>query len=231
MSRSESPLARWSRRKLAARAGVPEPEACEPEAPQAGAGEAGAADGPDATVAAELEENRRAAEAVDLDSLGADSDYTVFLKPGVPPALRQRALRRMFRSHPIISQRDGLDECYDIEKPFGVGPIRSTLWQLGRGFSDLVEDAPEDEPAPCEEAAATEGEAEDKEGEQEAGEEGDRAPARVAASPAAAGVPDASPTVSPAPSSSLDPAPAETPSERPMRARLRHRLGLDGGAA
>ncbi len=52
---------------------------------------------------------QEAREAVDLaalpalDQLGADSDYTVFLRKGVPAALRNAALRRAWASDPAIA--------------------------------------------------------------------------------------------------------------------------------
>ena len=48
----------------------------------------------------------------DLDQLGQDSDYSAFLAPGVDAALRQRALRKLFRS-PKFNVFDGLDTYRD----------------------------------------------------------------------------------------------------------------------
>jgi len=45
-----------------------------------------------------------------VGSLGADSDYTVFMQEGVPEALRVQALRKLWRSHPVIATVDDLSD-------------------------------------------------------------------------------------------------------------------------
>ncbi len=52
------------------------------------------------------------AELPDIESLDKDSDFTVFLKAGVPEYLRKRALRKLWRSDPTFAIIDGLDD-YD----------------------------------------------------------------------------------------------------------------------
>lgn len=47
----------------------------------------------------------------DLDTLDEDSDYSMFMNPGVSDALRKLALKKMFHA-PLFNIRDGLDE-YD----------------------------------------------------------------------------------------------------------------------
>ncbi len=51
------------------------------------------------------------ADMPDVESLGEDSDYSLFMSPGVSDELRNLALRKLFRA-PMFNQRDGLDE-YD----------------------------------------------------------------------------------------------------------------------
>ncbi len=48
-----------------------------------------------------------------VESLGADSDYTVFMQEGVPDALRLRALSKLWRSHPLIAAGDDLTDYGD----------------------------------------------------------------------------------------------------------------------
>lgn len=48
----------------------------------------------------------------DFDSLNYASDYTQFLKKGVPEAVRRRALRMLWGSNPILANIDGLND-YD----------------------------------------------------------------------------------------------------------------------
>lgn len=48
----------------------------------------------------------------DFDKLNYASDYTQFLKEGVPEAVRRRALRMLWSSNPILANLDGLND-YD----------------------------------------------------------------------------------------------------------------------
>lgn len=51
----------------------------------------------------------------DPDSLPPDGDFSVFLREGVPELLRQKALRRLWRTNPIIRTVDMLDDyCEDF---------------------------------------------------------------------------------------------------------------------
>ncbi len=51
-------------------------------------------------------------ELPDPETLGPDSDYRPFLERTVAPALRRLALRRLWRSDPVFSNLDGLND-YD----------------------------------------------------------------------------------------------------------------------
>lgn len=137
-SDEEGFLSRWSRRK---RSPMPEErdEEIEAEAPEeavdAIADEAvEAADEPDE----EAEENRRAAEAVDIESLTYEDDFKLFLKRGVPGALRQKALRKLWVSNPILANLDGLN---DYEEDFNDPKMKvySSAWKAGRGFLSELE--------------------------------------------------------------------------------------------
>ncbi len=52
------------------------------------------------------------AELPDIDSLDEESDYSVFMRDGVPEHLRRLALRKLWLSSPVHSIIDGLDD-YD----------------------------------------------------------------------------------------------------------------------
>jgi hypothetical protein len=115
----ESFLRRWSRRKQQPE----EQEAARPQTPPSSgrwegekAARAKASDtvGEQANRSGEvgrsgtLPPDRESEEPVEpehlppIESLGADSDYTVFLKAGVPEALRVAALRKLWVSDPLI---------------------------------------------------------------------------------------------------------------------------------
>lgn len=131
-------LQRWSRRKAEARSADVEPVE-EPNAP-AEAGE----EAPDTPAPVDL------ADLPDIDSLDASSDFSVFMRPGVPEHLRTQALRKMWRTDPIFSKLDGLveyGEDYTIQSwPKGV---IKTAYQIGRGFVNALEKAGEGEEQPA----------------------------------------------------------------------------------
>ncbi|HEY5642129.1 MAG TPA: DUF3306 domain-containing protein [Woeseiaceae bacterium] len=111
-------LSRWSRRKAMSRDGVdlPEPDVEEAPLEQAEPGalaEAPFADASDNALAETTSEPVEAPALPPLDSLHEDSDYSAFLKAGVPPDLQRDALRKLFRS-PKFNVRDGLDD-YDLD--------------------------------------------------------------------------------------------------------------------
>jgi hypothetical protein len=126
--RGEGFLSRWSRRKRLLEVDPPQPEA----PAEAGALEPGVEPEPE-VVDEELEANRLAAEAIDIDSLGKDDDFTVFLKRGVPELLRRTALRKMWRTDPVFANVDGLND-YDQDFRNPAHSVYKSLWQVGRGF-------------------------------------------------------------------------------------------------
>jgi hypothetical protein len=56
--------------------------------------------------------DQSAFEDFDFDSLNYKSDYTQFMKKGVPEVVRRRALRMLWQSNPILANLDGLND-YD----------------------------------------------------------------------------------------------------------------------
>lgn len=99
----ETFLNRWSRRKQA------EPEEIREE-DQAAEQEEG-----DAAAAAPVDPVNPE-DLPDIDSLEKDSDFTVFMQQGVPDALRNRALRKLWLSDPVFANLDGLN---DYDEDFG----------------------------------------------------------------------------------------------------------------
>ena len=129
MSEPENFLERWSKRKLA----KGDPATAAPERdespPQAEKDDQAAAPAPEANASNAAPEN----EAFDLNSLpsiesiGANTDVTAFLRPGVPPELTRAALRRAWSADPAIRDFVGLVENgWDFNDPqamHGFGPI------------------------------------------------------------------------------------------------------------
>jgi len=162
MADEEGFVRRWSRRKSEARAPATRPEP-EPAAPGVSeSSPAGVESLPPAPVASEPEA-AAVPEAVDLaalpavESLTYASDFTVFLRPGVPAELRRRALQQLWRSDPVLANLDGLVEYGEDYSKIGmVEEVVRTAYRVGRGMLDRLEAAAEAEAegAPADEATA-----------------------------------------------------------------------------
>jgi hypothetical protein len=151
-------LARWSRRKAAARRGAAEPDPAAPgdapappPVPPAGAPARPEGGEP---APAEARTGPDPMPLPDPDTLDAASDLRPFLEPGVPAELRRRALRRMWRINPIIATPDGLDDYYVVndfsDASTAVAGLK-TLYRVGRGMLAAAEEEAEP-PARPEEA-------------------------------------------------------------------------------
>ena len=129
-------LSRWSRRK---RGEHPEQTLDEPIAQVEDAEET---DEGDPEVIAQLP---------DIDGMDDSSDFTVFLKAGVPEALRRRALRKLWRVNPVLANLDGLndyDEDYTQAAMAALGRGMKTLYQVGGGFATDESEVVADESEP-----------------------------------------------------------------------------------
>ncbi len=135
-------LARWSRRKRsegeerAPAGGEPpaEAEALRPAPP--------AAERPDAEILEEL-------GLPDPATLGPGDDFSAFMARAVPERLRQRALRRLWASNPVLANLDGLlDYGEDFTDATLVVADLATAYRVGQG---MPRPAPP-EAEPCAEA-------------------------------------------------------------------------------
>lgn len=153
MTSDENRLSRWSRRKAETRAGrggaAPEPreEGAAPELRDENA------DLPvDAREKGEAVLERPADETPppdlpDIESLTADSDFTAFMKEGVPKALRRRALRKLWASDPVFNLIDGMEEYgEDYTDAASVVEGMKSAWEVGKGYPKEEKQ----EPAPVE---------------------------------------------------------------------------------
>jgi len=148
--KSESGLSRWARRKAAARddrtAAAPKRGAALPAAPAA-------ADAQLKAPAAEENRSDRESDATghrgteapanlpDIETLDYDSDYAGFLSEDVSDAVRNVALRKLWRSNPLLANVDGLVD-YDDDFTDAATVIEGmkSVYRVGRG---MVEDEPE----------------------------------------------------------------------------------------
>ena len=120
------------------RPGVMNTEASEPTIGElAGLAEPAADDAVAADPNADLTPlDDQASEPPDLPPIGGldkDSDFSVFMKQGVPEDLRRLALRKLWRLHPgIIDGLDDYDEDYTLAKV--VAEKVSSLYRDGQGM-------------------------------------------------------------------------------------------------
>ncbi len=140
-------LARWSRRKAEARQAPPpgeqsESQKIEPQAPEPD----------DAPV--------DPATLPSIDSLTAESDFTVFLRKGVPEELRRAALHKLWRTEPSVVNYVPLVEYnWDFNAPdYGVLKATDDIAKLARtilgGSTEDVKKAPLTADAPASGTAA-----------------------------------------------------------------------------
>ncbi len=127
----ENRLSRWSRRKIAvANEQVLEKNSVEQLDPEASAIS-------EAELQAELQSNRETAEAVDLETLNEESDFSVFMKAGVPESLKRRAMATLWRSNPVFANVDGLvDYDDDFAHPDLIMKTFKSAYEIGRGYFD-----------------------------------------------------------------------------------------------
>lgn len=79
-------------------------------------------------------------EAVDIDTLTYDNDFTIFMKSWVPGPLRQRALRKLWTTNPALAVLDGLND-YDLDytdAAMQAGQVVSS-YLPGRGYAAMEE--------------------------------------------------------------------------------------------
>lgn len=139
--RAEDALDFWSRRRAAVAAEERAAEAR--KAAEAEAAELAAREGQsDEEILADL-------GLPDPDTLGLGDDFKGFLARGVPAHLRQRALRRLWLSNPVLANLDGLvDHAEDFTDAATVMPDMKTAYRVGRGIlRQLAEVADEVEAA------------------------------------------------------------------------------------
>src|SRR5579859_8068522 len=130
MSEPENFLERWSKRKLAnADPAAPEQKEIPPQTEKAFDPAVPVASGDASNAPAAKTEDKPfdLASLPSIESIGANTDVTAFLRPGVPADLARAALRRAWSSDPAIRDFVGLAENgWDFNDPnamAGFGPL------------------------------------------------------------------------------------------------------------
>lgn len=134
MSADEGFLKRWSRLKSKEREQVRRP----PSPPTSRSQEAAL------TAANEKKiDEKFVSELPPVETLTKDSDFTAFLREGVPEALRQQALRKLWASEPTIAAPDPLDfQNVDFAR-LVTGDAVATSYEVGKGLADRIDAAAE----------------------------------------------------------------------------------------
>lgn len=133
-------LERWSRRKRGveteAELGADTQGALDAEG---GRQDPGAGDEPNEAGPEAASEPVRDYTDFDFETLDYDSDYTQFMDKNVSADARQKALRKLWVSNPVLANMDGLDDyCEDYTDAAVCLPkgMMKTAYQFGRGFLD-----------------------------------------------------------------------------------------------
>ena len=120
----------WSRR----RAQVAAEDQARTRAAEAEAREADLAERTDAELCEDL-------GLPDPDKMQTGDDFSAFMSRAVPDRLRRRALRRLWRSNPVLANVDGLvDYGGDFTDSATVIENLQTAYQVGRGMTAHIEE-------------------------------------------------------------------------------------------
>lgn len=147
----ESLLVRWSRRKGEARQSVaaepvavaPTPAAPEAETEADANGQTAALSREDEASAGDQtgEPEIRVEDLPDIETLTYDSDFSVFMRKGVPELIKQQALRKLWGTDPILANLDGLNDYDPLSMTFLIqdmeGPVEP-IAEVGRGMRDKI---------------------------------------------------------------------------------------------
>lgn len=151
-------LSRWARRKEDVRkAEDAEAEALEAEEKAEGEVEPETEEEAMALLAERDPELAEQIAGVDLDNLSYEDDFTVFMKTKVPDIIRRKALSKLWLSHPLLANLDGLNE-YDedytqaadaaemVRKAFEAARLREEEAAKKKAREALASNEPENAP-------------------------------------------------------------------------------------
>lgn len=165
-------MQRWSRLKGRTRRDEDAPAAVAASAPQASGAppEAPAPVSPDA-AGADDKAATKPSELPPIESLNSESDYTAFMRPGVPEDLRTKALRRLWQSDALFAQIDFTEPYsgdFNAVPTFPDG-LKSTLYRVGKGMIEAVEEERAEKPTqPAESAPPRDGDHPDSDASRDA---------------------------------------------------------------
>jgi len=89
----------------------------------------------------------------DIDSMDADSDFSPFMQAGVPDALRNRALRKLWQTDPAFNVVDGLLEYgEDYADITAIAETVQSVYKVGKGLVGETESREQSETVEDEQA-------------------------------------------------------------------------------
>ena len=184
-SEDKSRLARWAQRKAAVRerrgGAAPHIEKERADLPAGTAAHDEPKDMPHPTG----QPGNETPELPDIESLDSDSDFTGFMKEGVPREMRRLALRKLWASDPMFNVIDEMVEYgEDYTDAATVVAGMKSAWEVGRGYARAPDEASGEE-------GIAAGEVSDGAAADEAAEAVDSARERAADSDVAADAPNA----------------------------------------
>lgn len=151
---------RWSRLKAEAR--QPEPEPAPVAAPQSALATV-EPPVPDAQISDAVVQDEKAApektELPPLESLTKDSDFSLFMRSDVAEDARKQALRKLWTLDPHFATID-ISECHSIDfnaVPTFPNGLLNTIYRVGSGMVEAVEEIERAEAAKAEAAAKESG--------------------------------------------------------------------------
>jgi hypothetical protein len=130
----EGRLARWSRLKRAKYGRESSAPGITPGQPAEGASGSSSRE-PQVRPGKEAPPATPAPELPPIAELNKDSDFTPFLRAGVPEGVHREALRALWRSDPVFAFRDGLTDYDEDYTAIGmVEQVVRTAYQAGQGY-------------------------------------------------------------------------------------------------
>ena len=141
--KDENFLERWSRRKrdgdeqqvLQKEETPPEQQAALPQDQATGPGSGTQSPADALQDEGDGPQEPAAWEGVDINTLNADSDYTVFMAEGVPDNVKKQALDKLWRSDPVLANLDGLNDYDDDYSKWGIAKQAvKSAYKVGQGY-------------------------------------------------------------------------------------------------
>jgi hypothetical protein len=102
----------------------------------------------------------------DVDSLDAESDFTPFMREGVPEEVKNLALRKLWRTDSVFANLDGLND-YDEDFNAILKAGQTFMEQLAEAARTATENGTDGPRYPTATYAETDAEADDEEGTEE----------------------------------------------------------------